>query len=349
MGLLLNAIMRWMSEREKTLGVALGAVLLTVGIARAARLDVIVSTVTLGVTLANIAPRRSGEIFSLVRGFSKPIYVLFCVLVGARFMVEEVPLWLWVLVGAYILFFVAGKAAGSFIGASIAGAPVRFRRFLGAGLFAQGGVAVGLAVMAGQYLGGVTIHGGISLGDMIILSVTASTLVLQIAGPPMVRLAIRLAGEIGRDVTPDDVIADWTVGDAMDRGAVFIPEDEPLSGVIRTFSEHEAMSYPVVDDAGRLVGVVSLEGLKEALASRDTWEWLVAEDVALPVERKVHPSTPLGEAFSMMRSLKMERMPVVKGPEDDTAVGILDIHRAMWKVHGEAIRRQRSTPRSHGR
>ncbi len=183
---------------------------------------------------------------------------------------------------------------------------------------------------------------------MIVFGITATTLIVQIIGPPMTKLAIKLAGEVDRNVTEGDIIAQWNVKDAMDKDAILVRENEPLSMVFQTFSEHENSSYPVIERDGRIVGLITLERLKETLADQDTWEWLVAGDVMIPVSDRVYPSTPLKEALDLTAQLKFERLPVVYGPHDDRAIGILDMRRAMWMVGEEVIRRQRKAPGTDG-
>jgi Kef-type K+ transport system membrane component KefB/predicted transcriptional regulator len=340
LGILLNYILRWMYQKEKTLAISLATILLAIGIALAADIDIILATMTLGVTLANLAPRRSRELFSLTRSFSNPIYVIFFVLVGARLVVAEMPFWLWGIILLYVAGTTLGKFTGASLGAWLAGAANTVRRYSGLGLFAQGGVAVGLSIMASHHLNGIMLTPYLSLGDAIIFAITATTLIVQLLGPPMTKLAIKLAGEIDKNVTEEDIIAEWKVKDAMDREALVIKEYEPLSRAVQIFSEHENMSYPVVDRDDRILGIITLERLKDVLPDQDTWEWLVAGDVMIPVVEKVYPSTPLKEALDLMRQLKFERLPVVKSARDDRAVGMLDMRSTMWCISEEVIRRQ---------
>ncbi len=349
LGLLLNHISRWMYQKEKTLAISVATILLAIGIAVATGIDLILATMTLGVTLTNLAPRRTKELFSITRSFSDPIYVIFFVLVGSRLVITAIPLWLWGIVLLYVACSIVGKLTGAFYGARLSGAPPVVQRYCGMGLFAQGGVAVGLSIMASQYLNDIVITPELSLGDMIILGITATTLIVQVLGPPMTKLSIKLAGEIGRNVTEDDVIASWTVKDAMDKEAPFIRENDPLSRVVQVFSEHENTSYPTVDRDGRIIGIVTLERLKDVLVDQDTWEWLVADDVMIPAIEKVYPHTPLKEALGLMAQLKFDRIPVVRGPRDDRAVGMLDTRRVLWIVGEEVIRRQRQMPPAGGR
>src|SRR5690606_24444529 len=121
----------------------------------------------------------------------------------------HMPGWLWGIVAIYVLGRNLGKMAGAWVGARITGAETVVRRYLGLGIFAQGGVAVGLSIMATHHLGRTTVgDSGVLLGDAIIFAVTATTLIMQLTGPPMVKLGLVLAGEVGRNVTDQDVIGE---------------------------------------------------------------------------------------------------------------------------------------------
>ncbi len=339
-GVVLNYILRWSNQRERSLAIAIGVILLVIGFAVAAGMDVILATMALGVTLVNLAPRRSKELLSVVRSFSTPIYVIFFVLVGARLGVAKMPVWLWGLVAVYVVARSAGKIIGTFYGAKLSGAAESVRKYAGLGLFAQGGVAVGLSIMASQHLGNIMITDTMALGDMVVFGVTATTLIVQIIGPPAVKLSVRLGGEVGRNVTDEDVIASWKVADAMNKALEPIKGIAPLREVFQVFSEHDYLVYPVVGADGRLVGVISLEGLKHALMDQGVWEWVVAHDVMTPADDKVTASMPLKAAMDLMNQLHIEQIPVVDDRGNETPVGLLDTRMVRVLVEEEVIRRQ---------
>jgi Kef-type K+ transport system membrane component KefB len=133
--------------------------------------------------------------------------VLFFVFIGARLNVAAVPPWIWGLVAAYVVFRTAGKYLGIYCGAKMTGAPAAMRNYGGLALFTQGGVAVGLSIMASGHLNNVMLTGDLSLGDTIIFTVTATTLAVQLLGPPMAKLAALKAGETGRNITREDIFA----------------------------------------------------------------------------------------------------------------------------------------------
>ncbi len=340
LGVLLNFIFRWMRQKEKTLGTALGAILVAIGLAVAMDMDIIMATMALGVTLSNLAPRRSKELFSLAHSFSSPIYVIFFVLVGARLDITRMPFWLWGIVGLYVIGRSLGKMGGAYWGARMMGAPREVRRYGGLGLFAQGGIAVGLSIMASHHLGAIPFTSGMTLGDMVIFTVTATTLIVQIMGPPLVKLAVKKANEIGRNVTEEDILAQWTVREVMDEETSLIREEEPVTGIIRTFSEHDITSYPVVEVGNKIIGIITLDRIKNVLANQDTWKWLVASDVMIPVKERVTASTSLKDAVELMEQLKFEQIPVVQSSDDDRAVGVLDLHKVKKLIGEEVLRRQ---------
>lgn len=341
-GFVLRYLVRWLKRKEKDFAITVGIILLVIGVSVTFNMDVILACMTLGMTLVNIAPKRSKDMFGAVRSFSEPIYVIFFVLVGARLDVSTMPPWLWGIVAIYVVGRSAGKIAGAFIGGRISSAEPVVCKYAGIGLFAQGGIAVGLSIMAAHHLGNVQVTDTLSLGDMIIFGVTASTLVLQITGPPLIKLASKLAGEIGRDVTEEDVIEAWTVSDAMSADVSPITQGTPLAHVFQIFSAEDHVAFPVVNGEGGLEGVISLEDLRGVITSQETWDWVLAADVMASAEDKVTADVPLQYALDQMHELGVEELPVVASASENKVVGILDQRAVRIRVNEEVVRRRQS-------
>lgn len=336
-GLLLRFLMRWIFQPEKSLALAIGILLLLISISVYTGFDVILAAMSLGFTLVNLAPRVSKDLFKVVRIFSAPIYVLFFVLIGARLAFNQMPLWLWGVVATYVIGRSVGKIAGAWFGASLTGSETIVRRYLGMGLIAQGGVAVGLSITASQHLSGISISENLSLGDAIIYGITATTLIAQIIGPSLVKLSVKLAGETGRNVTEDDVIDSMVVENVMDKNVVHISEDMKLTDVVRIFTENESLFYPVVDKSGTLIGTLSLSGLKTLLADQESWKWLIVSDILEPLEEKTIPSIPLRKILNRMRKLKIDQIPVVDENNSKIPIGMLDISTINKRVEKRLI------------
>jgi len=156
-GMVLNFLLHRSRTRDYMLSLAIGVLLLCIGIAVMFHMDVILAAMMAGITVSNSAPRRSREFLGLMQSFATPIYILFFVLVGARLGISSMPLWLWLIIGTYVLGRSVGKTAGAFIGARISKADRIVQKNTGLGLFAQGGVAVGLSIMASKHLQGINL------------------------------------------------------------------------------------------------------------------------------------------------------------------------------------------------
>jgi Kef-type K+ transport system membrane component KefB len=336
----LGALIRWFRQPEKTLSLSIGLILLLIVIAVSLEMDVILAAMTLGCALTNMMPRESEAVFKVIRNFSNPIYVLFFVLVGARLGVGQMPLWLWGIVFVYVIGRSAGKVIGAYVGARATGSAPVVQRYLGMGIFAQGGVAVGLSIMASRHLSGIQVTETLNLGEVIIFTVTATTLIVQVVGPPLTKLAVKLAGEIGRNVTEEDVVATLKVRDVMKGDMRTIGESQPLSQVIPQFIQDDYMVYPVVDKNFRIAGMISIEGLKGALIEQDMWTWLVVSDVMAPAVDVALPDADLRETLAQMQSINIDQMPVVDRIEGGVPVGMLELRHIRKFIAEELLKRQ---------
>jgi Kef-type K+ transport system membrane component KefB/CBS domain-containing protein len=346
LGLVGAWILRFLLLRVKLLyknfAFAMGLLLLLIGIAVYANVDVILTSMTMGCILVNMLPKRSESLFESVRSYSTPIYVLFFVLAGARLSLTEMPGWLWGVVAIYVVGRSAGKIFGAYMGGRWTGSEPAVRRYLGLALFAQGGVAIGLSIMASHYLTGVTVSDNLSLGDVVIFGIAATTLIVQLFGPPMVKVALKLSGESGRNVTSQDVIESWTAGDVMEADVIALQESDPIARAAEMFVRHDYLVYPVVDRQHKMAGVLSLQELKDVLTNPDSWAWLLVSDVMIPVRYKVLASSGLKEVLEQMYQLNLHQVPVVTADNGDVPVGILDRAKVNERIDIEVFRRRQA-------
>jgi len=187
-------------KRDDVLALAVGGILLVAGLAQYFGVSLILAEMVLGVTLTNLAPNASRAVFSAVKGVTPPIYILFFILVGARLQIALLPT-----MGAVGLLYVvgrtAGKMAGAWAGGTLVGAARPVRKYLGFALFSQAGVAVGLALAIAQEFGRAGPEAA-AVGTSVVNVIAATTFLVQIIGPPMVKFAISRAGEIPEQHEP---------------------------------------------------------------------------------------------------------------------------------------------------
>jgi len=333
--LLLTLLLRWSSDPDKQLVFTIGTVMLNMGLSTALELDAILAAMALGATLVNVAPRLSRDAFQSIKTFAPPIYVLFFVLVGAELQLFGTSAVIWIIAGTYVVARTVGKIIGAYYGAGISGAPETVKRYLGLGLFAQGGVAVGLSIVAAHRFEA-------TIGGEIIVIVTVTTMLVEILGPPCVKLAVTKAGEVGLGISEEDLIRSYKVVDVMDSNPPVIHIDDRMEKIFDVISSSESyLYYPVVDGLSRLCGVVGLEDLKPILGEQAAVrEILVAYDLMKNCSESITPETPLQEAINVMRKTRLGFLPVVDPKNLSELVGFLDRQVLHEKISREMLRRQ---------
>ena len=167
---------------------ALALVFLTAGLSEWLGVSYLLAGLVAGAMIANFATHHD-RAFHEIEHAQWPFMLLFFLMAGAVLDVGQ----LWALGGvglAYVGLRVVGRVAGGWVGAWLAGAGPAQRRWIGPALMPQAGVAVGMALVAAEQFP----HWGPQ-----IMSLTVGTTVLfELAGPPVTRLAV-LRGS--RDIT----------------------------------------------------------------------------------------------------------------------------------------------------
>ena len=114
-----------------------------------------------------------------------------------------------ILIGClYFVVRISGKYAGAYIGCKLCGKPQKTTRTLGLALIPQAGVAIGLSELAARTIGGVT-------GTVIQTVIMSSSILYELIGPAMAKLALTLSGAIPK------------TGDSVS-GEVNSAEEQPL-------------------------------------------------------------------------------------------------------------------------
>jgi len=314
-GFILKFALIYFIKEDRMLVFSVGSIILTVGMAVILKLDVILSAMVLGATFVNIDSRRSKEIFKMIERFTPPIYVIFFVLVGAKINFTSMT-WVVIVIGLlYLLGRSGGKMLGAFLGGKFSGAPATVRKYLPYCLFAQAGVAIGLSILAGERFPG-------EVGNEIVIIITAATFIVEIAGPPLVRYGVTKAGEIGLNITEDDLIKMSLARDAMDSEVITIPEQTLLPQILEIFSENDNLYYPVVDKNKKLKGVVTIDNIKDTFMAQELSEFLIAVDLMEPVDVTVKAETPMPDVKEIMTKNRVDYVPVLD--DDRKVLGLLE-------------------------
>ncbi|NQT22103.1 MAG: cation:proton antiporter [Candidatus Omnitrophica bacterium] len=303
-GIILSKMLAKYGEKERILVFSIGTVLLVTGLSLAANVSMLLAVMTLGVVLVNSSPQKSKEAFALVEGFAPPIYVLFFVMVGAKLKFNTMTLSVLVLVFTYLLFGMIGKMVGANVGSRISRAPKTVTKYLPFSLFSQAGVAIGLSILASQYFPG-------NIGDTLVIVITATTFVTQILGPPCTKFAVTKAGEVGLNVTEDEIVRKTIAEDLMDKNPPLIYENMHLADILKIFSADDRLYYPVINKNTELKGIVSVEGIKHTFMEMGIEELILAHDLMEPVPATASEKTPIYEVKEILARYDIEYLPIV--------------------------------------
>ncbi len=186
MGMILAYLLRFIKTRTNLLLYVLGIICITTGLSYFLNFSLLLTNLVLGATVANRI--ATDNIYEVLRSFDPPIYLLFFVLAGAN--LEIMSLYsLGLLSLLYVLTRLPGEMVGAFFGAHLSKAEAKVKKYIGLGLAPQAGVAIGLALFAKNQFPG-------EIGDVVLSTVIVTTILYEIIGPVLVRIALEKADEI---------------------------------------------------------------------------------------------------------------------------------------------------------
>lgn len=170
-------------------------------------------TMMVGAVLINT--RADSElIFERMDMFTPPIFMLFFIVSGANLdltiFASKNAFVMIVIAIVYLLTRALGKWVGAFSSAKISKAEPTVQKYLGFTLFPQAGVAIGLASTASQTLvadgnallasDATNVLGNtlVTYGNMILAIILTSTMIYELCGPFITKIALQKAGEISK-------------------------------------------------------------------------------------------------------------------------------------------------------
>ncbi len=313
-GYILAKLLKKYREEDKILIFSIGGILLTLGLSLLIHVDMILSAMVMGIVLSNIAPRLSKDVFKILEKFAPPLYILFFVLVGAKLNLGKMNFFLGALAFLYLIGRTAGKMIGAGLGGSISKAVISVKKYLPLCLFSQSGVAIGLSIIASNKFNE-------EIGNTIIIVITTTTFIVQILGPLFIKIAVKNAGEVGLNVTEEDIVKSNKVKEILKGKSPIVTEMMQTDELIKFFSESDYFNYPVADKNSKLVGIISIEHLKNILNKNELSGFLLAHDIMEPVITNCSPEILISEAQDLMKHYNLDYLPVV---ENNKAVGLIE-------------------------
>jgi Kef-type K+ transport system membrane component KefB len=205
----LGAAFAWvlrLASRHRELGgpglelLLLGFGLVAVGSAAATSLSFLLVPLAFGLMVANtLSGHETERVRNLLGPYVEPLFVVFFVLAGAHLPLADAHgVQALGLAFAYVTSRFAGKYLGTRLAARSLGLPGDIERYLGLSLAIQGGLVLGLIL---AYRGSPSVAALTATAHQSIEAMTAvvllGVLLTQLAGPPIVRLALQLGAAGG--------------------------------------------------------------------------------------------------------------------------------------------------------
>lgn len=327
-GYLLSLIAKRISDKYGIVTFSIGTIVVILGISHLLDCDVLLSAMSAGVFITNFIPRKSKEVFETTGELMPVLYILFFTFFGAQLNLENLTLPIILLAIVYLGGRTIGKGLGANFGARVSKAPLTVQKYLPWCLFDQAGIAIGLSILASQRFPG-------EIGDAIVVIVTTTTFAAQIVSPLGIRIAISKAGEAGLNITEEDIIRESKAKDIMDESISLIYENMSLSQILKIFSETDNLYYPVVSGDKKLLGVITVDHIKNSLMTSGLHSFLLAYDLMEPVVAKTSPEIPMSEVNEILSRYNLEYLPVVS--EKDEVLGFLERRQIARKISTKLI------------
>jgi CIC family chloride channel protein len=155
---------------------------------------------------------------------------------------------------------------------------------------------------------------------LIVVSVVSSTVCQRVEPTSFYLRDLVRSGHLLRPGTDARVLADIRVRELLELDCTTVSEGTRLREFIPVVKVSQRNWFPVVDDDGRLLGMLHLDDLRPYLFSPEMYDAVVLGEVMDPEPMTVSPDDTLEHVLETMDRLPAFSLPVV---EDDRFVGMI--------------------------
>jgi chloride channel protein, CIC family len=120
------------------------------------------------------------------------------------------------------------------------------------------------------------------------------------------------------------VLENMQVYEAIEEHPVtLIPENMPFEMLIKLVTGSRDTHFPVIDSQGKLIGILSINDVREFLFEESLAKVVVARDIANPNVVTVSWSESLQSALDKMARLNVDELPVTQADNPDKIAGMI--------------------------
>ncbi|HIE95600.1 MAG: cation:proton antiporter [Fuerstiella sp.] len=191
-GVLLIIVTLRVVRTDRLSALSLIAILLTTGLTEYLELSVLLACLCMGMTLTNLTPDKEEIGHQVFDSFESAIFAVFFTVAGMELRFESLAMGGLLAVIAFAGRLI-GKVTAGHMAMRLAGATLRFRRWIGLSLIPQAGLAVGLMLLVTEDPAFAAIR------ELFLAVVLAMVLLNETTGPILTRMGLKKSGDFGRD------------------------------------------------------------------------------------------------------------------------------------------------------
>ena len=168
----------------------------------------------------------------------------------------------------------------------------------------------------------------------MITAITATMLARRLQPESMDTYDLRRRGVDVHVASETNILRSLHVRGLVSKDFQQVRASMPLEEFVRYVTGSRYNSFPVVDDAGELTGIVGIDDLRGVLLEREAWPNLVVGELARKDFTTLKGSDTLHEAMKLIASEGRELIPVVDEETGKRVVGMLkrsDLHNFYQK------------------
>ena len=138
-----------------------------------------------------------------------------------------------------------------------------------------------------------------------------------------------------------DILDDMKVADVLERSRKLLVfhQNDPLGDILKRVSTTEQAYFPIVDQEERMVGIFSLNDIREFLYEDSVWKIAIAADFAQNEVAVVRLGDDLSAAIRRFTERNLDELPVVSEHDSRELIGLLrrkDVvdayNRRLWSI-----------------
>jgi len=321
--------------------------------------NTLLTALVIGAVFANVAIDAQ-KLVSSIQTLGGPVFVGFFALAGYSLHVAELPR-LGLFGAAYVACRAAGKLVGCALGRRWTGDVEGLKPYLGQAMLCQASIAIGLVHF-------VSISWGEPAGKKFQDVVLGAVVMFELIGPLLEKSVLRRSGEVkaitllrrsraaaveGESITlltlgaltrafglsrpgrsPDP--ASLQVRHIMRTNVKFLRAQASLDEVLHFVEQSRDNHFPVVNDAGELLGVIHFSDIHDMIYDPVMRDLVTAVDLADASTPAVPTDLPLSELLAVFRSADIGSLPVVEKAGGRRTVGIVEQRDLLRVLHSSA-------------